>query len=202
MLVFRRLHHASGERLREIGVATLKEHSDIAHGFGIGVGSSKSGDAGAEASFDVVLQTGTCVIAIEIHGARRNEKVPVDEIGDAVSQRSREVGSKVERTVFAKTSGDVDAGIALGDGELYIRIAFVVAKKDVVARLLLLNEVVFERESLALVVDDDVLDVDGLAEEGASLGVGHGGFNEIGAYPGAEALGLADINDLTLGVLI
>ena len=65
-------------------------------------------------------------------------------------------------------------GIAVGEGELDVGIGLVVAQQDVEARLALLDEVVFERQRLMLVVDQDVLDVDGFAHERAGLGVGLG----------------------------
>ena len=126
----------------------------------------------------------------------------MDEIGDAIGERSREIRAEVEGAIFTEASRDINTRIAFADGELYVRVTLVVTKKDVVARLLLLDEVVFEGEGLALVVDDDVFYIDGLAKQGTGLGVGHGGFDEVRAYPGSKALGLADINDLPLGVLI
>jgi hypothetical protein len=53
-----------------------------------------------------------------------------------------------------------------------------------------------------LVGDGDVVDVDGLAHQGAGLGVGLVGLEEVGADAGAQVLGLADVDDLALGVLV
>jgi len=60
----------------------------------------------------------------------------------------------------------------------------------------------FEREGLAFVVDENVLDVDGLAHERAGLCVGLRGFEEVRTDPGAEIFGFADIDDLALGVFV
>ena len=38
--------------------------------------------------------------------------------------------------------------------------------------------------------------------QGAGFGVGLGGFEEVGADTGAEVLGLADVDDLTVGVFV
>jgi hypothetical protein len=183
-------------------MTAFEEHADVTNRFSVSLGRGQAGDAGAEASLDVVLQTRTSVVAIEIHGAGGDEEVPVDEIGDAISKRGREVRAKVKRAILAQSSGDIDAGVALGDGELYVGITLVVAKKDVVTGLLLLDEVIFEGECLALVVDDDVLDVNSITDQGTCLGVRHGGFDKIGPYPRSEALGLADVDDFAVGVLI
>ena len=86
--------------------------------------------------------------------------------------------------------------------ELDVGIGFVVTEKDVEARFALLDEVVFECERFVLVGDKDVVDVDGLAHEGARLGVGLGGLKKIGANARTEVLGLADVDDFSVGVLI
>ncbi len=87
-------------------------------------------------------------------------------------------------------------------GELDVGVGLVVAQQDVEAGLALLDEVVFEGEGFALVGDGDVFEVDGLAHERAGLGVGLVGGEEVGADAGAQVLGLADVDDLALGVLV
>ena len=59
--------------------------------------------------------------------------------------------------VLLQAAGNVDAGVPL-IGELDIRVGFVVAQQDVEARLVLLDEIVFEGECLFFVVDQDVVD--------------------------------------------
>src|SRR6185437_1255757 len=98
--------------------------------------------------------------------------------------------------------GDEDFGVAVGERELDVGIGLVVAQQDVEARLALLDEVVFERERLVLVGDRDVLEVHGLAHQRAGLGVSLRGGEEVAPHPGAQILGLADVNDLALGVLV
>ena len=53
-----------------------------------------------------------------------------------------------------------------------------------------------------LVGHRDVVHVDRLAHQGAGFGIGLRRFEEVGAHPGAEVLGFADVDHLALGVLV
>ncbi len=53
-----------------------------------------------------------------------------------------------------------------------------------------------------LVGNEDVVEIDGLAHEGAGFGIGLRGLKQIGTNAGAKVLGLADVDDLTLSVLV
>ena len=53
-----------------------------------------------------------------------------------------------------------------------------------------------------LVGNQNVVEIDGFAHEGAGLGVGLGCLKEIGPHPGAKVLGLAHIDDFAFGVLV
>ena len=84
--------------------------------------------------------------------------MPVDEVDQPVRQIGREVRAEVGGAVLAQAAGDVDARVFLA-GELDVGVGLVVAQQDVEARLVLLDEVVFERQRLLFVVDQDVVDV-------------------------------------------
>ncbi len=142
------------------------------------------------------------MVAVEIDVAGRNQKIAVNEIDDAVSEVRREEGAVVFRFVFLQAPGDVNARIALAHGELDVRISFVVAQEDVVARLLLLDEVVLERQRLFFVADDDVFNIDSLTEEAAGFGILVGSSDEVRTYPRAEVLGLSHVDNLAFGVLV
>ncbi len=86
--------------------------------------------------------------------------------------------------------------------KLDVRIGLVVAQQDIEARLALLDEVVFEGQSLAFVVDEDVVQIDGLAHQGTCLGVRLRGFEQVRTDAGAEVLRLADVDDLAVCVLV
>jgi len=159
-------------------------------------------NAGAEAAADVVLEAGARVVAGEIDLATGQEEAAMDEVDDAVGEIAGEVGTVVDAAVAAEAAGDEDFRPAIAEGELDVGVGFVVAQQDVEAGLALLDEVVFQGEGFVLVVDEDVVDVDGIAHEGAGFGVGLVGFKEVGTDPGAEVFGLADVDDLARGVFI
>ena len=194
--------HPFGQEGLEFAGPSFEEELDVSNGLFVGFGGCEAFDAGAEAALDVVLKAGARMIAREINLAGGDEEAAVDEIDEAMGEVAWEVGTEVGGTVFTQTPGNEDFGIAVAHGELDIGVGLVVAKKDVEAGLALLDEVVFEGEGFALVVDGDVFDVDSLAHEGAGLGVGLGGFEEVGAYAGAEVFGLADVDDLAFGILV
>ena len=119
------------------------------------------------------------MVTREVDLARGNEKVAMDEVDDPVREVGREVRTVVGTAVFAKSPGDVDARVALAQRELYIRVCLIVAKKDVEARLALLDEIIFKRERLLVVGNDDVVNVDGLADQGPRFRIVKAAFMEI-----------------------
>ena len=151
---------------------------------------------------NVVLQAGALVVAGEIDLATGQQEAAMDQFDDTVGEVAGKVGAVVGGAVLAEAAGDEDLGIAIGERELYVWVGLVVAQEDVEARLALLDQVVFEGEGFVLVGDEDVVDVDGLAHEGAGFGVCLGGLKQVGADAGAEVLGLPDVDDLAFGVLV
>ena len=118
--------------------------------------------------------------AREIHLARRHQKVAVDEVHQAVRQIGRKVRAEVSRAVLAQAARHVDARILLA-GELDVGIGLVVAQQDVEARLVLLDEVVLERQRFFFVVDQDVVDIARFGDQRAGLDVGQLVVGEVAA---------------------
>ena len=95
----------------------------------------------------------------------------MNQVHGAVGEISRKVRAVVHAAVLFEAACNKDLGKSISERELYIGIGFVITQQDVEARLLLLNEIIFERQRLALVLDDDVLNVHGLAHQRAGLGI-------------------------------
>ena len=125
----------------------------------------------------------------------------VNEVDQPVSQVAGKIRTVIGAAVFAEAAGNEDAGELLG-GHLDIGISLVVAEQDVEPRLVLFDERVFKCEGFLLVVDDDVIDVAGFADQGAGFGVGQTFFGEVIAHTGAEKFGFADVYDLGVGILV
>ena len=78
----------------------------------------------------------------------------MNQIDDAISQISGEVGAVVSAAVLTQAARDVDPRPALAQRELYVRVSLVVAQQDVEARFTLLDEIVLERQRFFIVGDE------------------------------------------------
>ena len=86
--------------------------------------------------------------------------------------------------------------------EFDVRISFVVAQQDVKARLVLLDEVIFERERFLLVIDENVVDIARFRDQRAGLDVRQLVFVEIAANARPQDLRLADVDDFPAAILV
>src|SRR5438445_248887 len=82
--------------------------------------------------------------ARQIHFARGNQKMPVDQVNNPVRQVGREVGAVVGAAIFSKAARDIDSRESLPQSELYVRRSLIVAQQDVETRLCLLDATIFE----------------------------------------------------------
>ena len=194
--------HSLAQRSDQVGLAAFQKKFHVAHGFLVHLRRSQAFDTRPQAAPDVVLQARARVVASEIHLARGNQEVPVDQVDDAIGKVGREVRTVVGVPVLAEPAGYVDPRVAFAEREFDVGVGLVVAQQDVEARLALLDEVIFKREGFLVVGDDDVVDVDRLAHERPGFGVGPAAFMEIGRYAAAKIFGLPDVDHLALGVLV
>ena len=180
----------------------FQEQLHVLHCFGISRRSGQVFDAWTQAAFDVVLQAGTRMEARQVDLARGYEKVAVNQVHNAIGQVGGEVRAVIKAAIFPQAAGDVNAGKALPRRQFYIGICLIIPQKYVVARLFLLDEVVFQRQRLFFVINDDVLNIYGVTQQGISLRLGIHPLAKIGAHPRPQALGLTYINHLAGGVFV
>ena len=183
-------------------MAAFQKKLHVAYGFAVNLGRGQQLDAGAEAALDVVLQAGTRMVTRQIHFAGRNKEVAVNQIDDAIGEIGGEEGSVVGATILAQAASHVNSRKTLAQSEFHVRVGFVIAQQDVEARLLLLDEIVLECQRLFIIGDDNVVDVDGLANERPGLCIQPPAFMKIRGNPGAQILCLADVDDFAFGVLV
>ena len=119
---------------------------------------------------------------------------------DAAREAGWKIGAEIERAVFLYFAGEVHAGIFFAGRELDIWVGFVVEKTDVEFWLILLDEIIFEREGFAWVGEDDGIEIGDFAGERAGFCVHPAGFEEVGTDAAAEGGGFADIEDRACGV--
>ena len=92
-------------------------------------------------------------------------------------------------------------GALLGTGDFQIGVTFVVAKQNVVARLEGLDEVVFQQQGLGLGAHHRGFQTCNLADHMADTRAAMA-FLKVAADPFFKVVGLAHIQDLSLGVVI
>src|SRR6185437_9045465 len=75
---------------------------------------------------------------------------------DPVRQTRRKIRPEEKRAVLLQPPRHKDSRKWLRGSEANVRIRFVVAQQDIELRLVLLDQIVLERQRLALIVNDDV----------------------------------------------
>ncbi len=119
----------------------------------------------------------------------------MDEGENATREIGREIRAEVGSAIFLNFAGEVDARIFFVERELDVGISLVVDKTDVEFWLVALDEIVFEGEGFARIVEDNGVEVGNLAGERASFGVHPARFEEVGTDAAAERCGFADVED-------
>ena len=142
------------------------------------------------------------MIPRQIDLAARQQKAPVDQLRNSIRQIARKVRPVIRSAILAQPARHKNLGIAVSQRQLHIRIGLVVAQQDVKARLPLFDQIVLERQCLVLVVDEDVVHIDGLAHQRSRLGVRLRSLQQIRAHPRPQILRLADVDHLIVGVLV
>ncbi len=128
--------------------------------------------------------------------------MPVNQIYDAIGKAGRKIRTVVRAAVFSKTPRNINARETLAQSQLHVGISLVIAQQNVKSRLLLLDEVILERQRLLVIGDDNVVNVDCLAYQRVGLRILESPFAKVRADPAAQVVRLANIDDLALGVFV
>ena len=163
-------------------------------------------DARRLAALDVVQQArpleGPLAVPDVDRAGPEREEAP-DEVHRLVDAAGRRVRPEIAAAVVDELPGALDAREVVGHGDLDVGVALVVLEADVEARLVALDEGGLEEQRLAHRVDDRVVDlgdpVDDLADPVALHRPGL--LLPVAAHAAAQALGLADVDDLPALVL-
>ena len=76
--------HALAQGFDQIGGAAFEEKLHVADGLGVDLGRRQLQNARTQAAFYVKLKAGTGMGACQVHLARRNQEVAVDQVNDSV----------------------------------------------------------------------------------------------------------------------
>ena len=192
---------AGHERL----LAALEEELDLGDVAAVGLLRDRL-DAGALAALDVVEQAGPgegplALADVDRAGPER-EEAP-DEVHRLVDRRGRGVRPEVAAAVVDQLAGPLDPREIVGQGDLDVGVALVVLEPDVEPRPVALDQVRLEEERLGDRIGqghldvghpvDDAPDPVGLAVRALLL--------PVAPDPVAQALGLADVQDVAPAVL-
>ena len=99
------------------------------------------------------------MIAREIDVTARNHEALVDEGENAAREIGGKIWAEVSGAIFFDFAREIDAGIFFVERELDVGIGFVVYEADVEFGLIALDEIVFECEGFARIVEDDGVEV-------------------------------------------
>ena len=159
--------------------------------------------AGRRALVDVAEQAGTADLADareDAVGARPHREDPQQLVDGVADRPGVGVGPEVAGALLLRAAPDHDARELLADGDRQPGVGLVVAVLHVEARVELLDPGVLQLERLDLGADDGPLDAGRGGHHGRGAGVEVGDVLEVRRQPGAEVLGLADVDDAAAGV--
>ena len=202
LLPSRSLLHARVQRTAQVGGPSLQKQLHVAHRLLVELRRGQILHTRSQAALNVVLQARPRMKTGQVDLARRNQKIAVDQIDDPVCQVGREIRTVVRAPVLAQSPGHVDPRPALAQRQLHVGVSLVIPQQDVEARLALLDQIVFQRQRLFVVRDDDVIHIDCLAHQGPRLGVLPTPFVKVAGYAAAQILRLPHVNHIALGVLV
>lgn len=124
-----------------------------------------------------------------------------EELQEAARMHYSAVGAEIFRAVLLQTPREVHPRIRLG-GDAYPGVGLAVLEKDVIARLVLLYEIVLQQQRIRLAVNHAVLQIRYLAHQDAGFGVESLRRHEILRHPFVDILRLTHIDDIPRGVVI
>src|SRR6266849_2639553 len=205
ILRFRGVIHALGEPpLQLLRLAAEKEH-DVIHHLAVRVARGEADNTRTETLVHVVVKTRTrqrapAVDDLEIATAQ------LELIGNQLEQTPRGSGEKrsIEKVALLAidTPRENDARKIFGHRDLEVRVGLVVAKEDVVARLMRFDQIVLEHDRLELVVGRDEIDSVDLLHQRGSERIAIALAHHVRAGTVAQIPRLPDVDHLSLGVLV
>ncbi len=166
------------------------------------VGRREAVHAGAEAAVDVVLQTRPRAPSVDRDRAVANQEVALDQPQRFAGKAAGEKRSGVVGPVLPHAPGNHRAGVGLVDREPDVGIGLVVAKQDVVARLVSLDQIVLERQRFAFGIGDDELHVMDRCPHLVQPRIEIAGILEVTPHAVAKRTRLADIDRRSGDILV
>ena len=120
----------------------------------------------------------------------------MNQMNHAIRKAGGEIRSKINRAVLFQAARYIDARIFFKRGVADVRIGFVVAQKYVELRLVLLDQIIFERQRLFFVVHHNVIEVGDFTHQRPGLGVLDRFIQEVRPHAIPQRLGFPHVQDV------
>ena len=203
--IFRRCGHLATVVLDELASAAFEHRHDFFDISGI-FGLGHPSDAASLATSDMHFEAGAVAVMEDSFAGNLQlacpQRIQVGEhLQKVAGMEHRAVGAEIPRTVLDNAPGQEHLRKIVGRNA-YPRIGLRVLQQDVVARLVLLDQIVFQQEGVGFGLHHGILRVGDLADEDARLPVKARRVDEILGHPFVEVLGLADIDYRPVGIVI
>ena len=154
-----RLRHAGAEILEDLVGSAFEKLAGIGARAAIVVERTDCRDARRPATMDLKLKARPAPVAIELLAARADAEDAMDERRGPAAKKRGDVRPAVSALVLGHLADDVKPRVGLAQGQLEVGMILVVAKENVVVRLVALDEIVLKRQRLALAVRDQDVEV-------------------------------------------
>ncbi len=199
--LLRRLVHLLGQKLHRLHAAPLHKGQGLLEGLGILLRGDLAG-ANPHALLDVEVEAGTALAAIlrKAAGAGGQQEGPVGLVHRLLHHHGGGVGTDVGHLLFGLLHLKGDAGVGAG-GDAHVKIPLGVLQEDVILGGVELYQAGLQHQGLKLAVGDDVIKVPDVFHHAVDLNLVLVHRAEIGGDPVFQGLGLADVDNLPLGVL-
>jgi hypothetical protein len=198
-LVRRRLVHAAAELHHDVAAPALEQQHRLAEVLAVRVPVDRQ-DARAEAALDLVLDARTAPVPEDRVAARAEREHLPNGVERVAYRRRAGEWAEIAAPVLDDAPRDEDARPRVLQGHLDADVALVVLQPDVVARLVLLDQVVLEDERFLVARGHQRLEVRETVDEEAHLAALVSAA-EIRADARAEVRRLADVDHLPVPVL-
>ena len=159
LLAGRCFFHFGLEPLDEVTVPALEKEFHVLYGFLVLRKRCQAVNTRAEAAMDVILQARPGTLPIDRDVAIADQKVSLDQLQGLSREARRKKRTEVQRPILAHAPRNDGARKWLVRRQLDERVRLVVTQQDVVLRLVLLDEVILERQRLAFRVRHDELEI-------------------------------------------
>ena len=156
---------------------------------------------GPAAHLQVVVQAGPFILARDLSIAVEIGKDAPDALQGPIDGTGVRVGAEVARPVPAHRARDLDFGERVLPVDLQVGEGLVVLEQDVEGWLVLLDEIVFERERLQFIGGDPPGHVRDFRHQALHPGIVPLAGREVAAHARPQDFGLADVQDLARGAV-